>query len=68
VEVKAHQTPLFGPPKEEVDYKKRKKLLLLSRWLWQKYPCNDVRIDVVGVDLTGSRAKVEHIVNAVEDV
>lgn len=67
VEVKTRKSTDFGQAQEKVDWKKQKKLLLLARSLAQNYNCNDIRIDVVGVDLTGPRAKVEHIVNAVEE-
>jgi putative endonuclease len=68
VEVKTRKSTDFGQAQEKVDWKKQKKLLLLARSLAQNYNYNDIRIDVVGVDLTGPRAKVEHIENAVEDI
>ena len=65
VEVKTKTTPSFGYPSEIVNYYKRQKLLQLARYCLTVYPDNDVRIDVVSVDLSGSEPNVEHIINAV---
>lgn len=63
-EVKTKSSNEFGPPQEEVDFFKKKKLVQLGKALWQLYPGHSIRIDVVGID--GS-LNVEHIVNAVEE-
>lgn len=63
-EVKTKSSNEFGPPQEEVDFFKKKKLVQLGKALWQLYPGHSIRIDVVAVD--GS-LNVEHIINAVEE-
>lgn len=63
-EVKTKSSNDFGPPQEEVDFFKRKKLLQLAKALWQLYPGHSIRIDVVAI--SGDN-KIEHIPNAVEE-
>jgi len=65
VEVKTKSTLDFGLPQEEVDFHKKKKLILLARAVSQKFPESKIRIDVVAVD--ESSKKLDHISNAVED-
>ncbi len=65
VEVKTKANPLFGLPQEEVDYRKKHKLVLLARAVAQKFPDSKIRIDVVAVD--ERLDLVDHIVSAVED-
>lgn len=66
VEVKTKTNFNQGRPEEEVDYFKKKKLLLLARAIEQKYKENYIRIDVVAVDKTSDIPKINHIINAVE--
>lgn len=66
VEVKTKRFLGQGRPEEEVDYFKQKKLRLLARSLEQIYPNQNIRIDVVAVDMTENPAKINHIINAVE--
>ncbi len=66
VEVKTKTNFDQGRPEDEVDYFKKKKLLLLARAMEQKYKDNYIRIDVVAVDKTGFEPKINHIINAVE--
>ncbi len=63
VEVKTKSDLSYGPAAEMITFKKRKKLLQLARSLYQKYPNDDVRIDVVTVD----RNTIKHLVSAVEE-
>jgi len=65
VEVKTKSALDFGLPQEEVDFHKKKKLILLARAVSQKFPESKIRIDVVAVD--ESSKKLDHISNAVED-
>ncbi len=67
VEVKTKTNFDQGSPEEKVDYFKQKKLCLLARAMEQMYPKKNIRIDVVAVDLGGPKAKINHIINAVEN-
>ena len=64
-EVKTKSSNEFGPPQEEVDFFKKKKLVQLGKALWQLYPGHSIRIDVVGINMEDK--SVEHILNAVEE-
>jgi len=72
VEVKTKTSSDFGQPFEEVDYFKKKKLEQLCRFLTQKYPEKNIRVDVVSIEIglpageAGERPKIEHLKNAVE--
>ncbi|OGD67097.1 hypothetical protein A3F08_00870 [Candidatus Berkelbacteria bacterium RIFCSPHIGHO2_12_FULL_36_9] len=68
VEVKTKRFFGQGRPEEQVDYFKQKKLRLLARGISQLYPDRNIRIDVIAVDETGLRPKINHIINAVEGV
>ena len=65
IEVKTKTNPDFGHPAEMVDYFKQKKLITLARFIQKVYPNNDIRIDVVAVDLSVEPPNIEHIENAV---
>lgn len=69
VEVKTKTSEEFGNPAEEVDYFKKRKLNQLCRFLTQKYPEKNIRVDVVSIgygDRDREKPKIEHIKNAVE--
>lgn len=66
VEVKTVRGSGFGPAKDLVRRAKQEKLRNLARILEQKYPNRAIRIDVIGVNLSETPAKVEHIISAVE--
>lgn len=66
VEVKTVRGSGFGPAQDLVRFAKQNKLRLLARAMIQKYPDKTIRIDVVGVDLSDSEPKFEHIESAVE--
>ncbi|MCL5795112.1 MAG: YraN family protein, partial [Patescibacteria group bacterium] len=68
VEVKTKTSFAQGLPEEKVDYFKQKKLRLLARALAQNYPDKSIRIDVVAVDMSGDEPKINHVVNAVEEI
>lgn len=68
VEVKTKQYISQGRPEEQVDWFKQRKLRLLARALSKDYPENSIRIDVVAIDLTLPEPKINHIVNAVEEM
>lgn len=65
VEVKTVRGSGFGLAQELVRYKKQKKLKLLGRYIEQQYPNSPIRIDVIGVDLSEDKPKIEHIINAI---
>lgn len=65
VEVKTKTIFDQGRPEEMVDYFKKRKLRLLARSLCQNYPGKNVRIDVIAVDETQARPRINHIINAV---
>lgn len=65
VEVKTKTTEEFGEPFEEIDYFKKQKLWQLARFLNQKYPGKNIRIDVIGIK-SETRPEVEYIKNALE--
>ncbi|MDO8444115.1 MAG: YraN family protein [bacterium] len=66
VEVKTVRGGGFGEAVDLVRFAKQKKLKLLARAIEQQYPDKTIRIDVVGVDLTCSEPKIEHLESAVE--
>jgi len=66
VEVKTKTIFDQGLPEEHVDYFKQKKLKLLARSLEQIYPENNIRIDVVAVDMSQDKPQINHIINALE--
>lgn len=65
VEVKTKTSLQFGQPYEEVDYFKKKKLWNLARALSQRYPNQNIRIDVVSI-MMKEDPEIEHLENAVE--
>lgn len=66
VEVKTVRGWGFGLAQELVRFKKQQKLKLLAKALIQKYPNSQMRIDVIGVDLSDpSNPQFEHIIDAV---
>lgn len=67
VEVKTKSTSRFGEGYEMVNYFKKKKLLSLARQIGAQYPGKTVRIDVISVDLSFEKPKINHYINAVED-
>jgi putative endonuclease len=67
VEVKTKTNFNQGSPEEKVDYFKQRKLRLLARAIEQMYPKNNIRIDVVAVDMSNDRPRINHIVSAVEN-
>lgn len=69
VEVKTVRGSGFGQAQDLVRHKKQEKLRSLARALEQKYPNRNIRIDVIGVDLSDpDEPKIEHLINAVEDI
>jgi len=66
VEVKTVRGSGFGLAQDLVRYKKQEKLRSLALALMQEYPGRSIRIDVIGVDLSGLEPKIEHLINAVE--
>lgn len=66
IEVKTVRGEGFGLAQELVRYKKQEKLKLLGRFMEQQYPKRSIRIDVIGVDISGVEPKIEHLVNAVQ--
>lgn len=68
VEVKTVRSNNFGPAKGYVNPRKQHKLKLLALELSQKYNLKNIRIDVIGIDLTDPQNPIiEHLVNAVCD-
>lgn len=67
IEVKTKTHFEQGRPEEKVDYFKKKKLRLLARALVKEYPNQNIRIDVMAVDFSLPKAKINHIINAVEE-
>jgi len=65
VEVKTVRGGGFGLAQDLVRYKKQNKLKLLGRYIEQQYPNRPIRIDVIGIDMSGKEPKIEHIINAV---
>lgn len=63
-EVKTKTSDQYGLPQEEVDFFKKRKLIQLSKALWQIYPTHSIRIDVLAVDEKSK--KIDHIISAVE--
>ncbi|TSC96418.1 MAG: putative endonuclease [Candidatus Berkelbacteria bacterium Licking1014_2] len=61
VEVKTKTGDEMGNPLEQIDKKKRKKLLLLAREIYRLYPDRNIRIDAIGIEDN----KIDHIKNAV---
>lgn len=68
VEVKTKIVFDQGDPEEMVNYFKQKKLRLLARALSQQYPDNNIRIDVIAIDLSRCTPRINHVINAVEMV
>ena len=65
VEVKTVRGGGFGLAQELVRFKKQEKLKLLGRVMEQEFPGKTIRIDVVGVDMSGEESTIEHLINAV---
>ena len=65
VEVKTVRGSGFGLAQELVRYKKQKKLKLLGRYIEQQFPKSPIRIDVIGVDLSGDDPGIEHLKNVI---
>ena len=64
VEVKTRRSSRFGTSLEAITYKKRKDIrravgLLLKKYAWR----GSWRIDVIGIDVAGIRAKLTHVRN-----
>jgi putative endonuclease len=66
VEVKTKSIVNQGIPEEMVNFHKKKKLMLLANAISQNYPDKNVRIDVIAIDKTSDRTKINHIVNAID--
>lgn len=66
VEVKTKTNASYGLAKEEVDWRKQRKLKNLARALSVKYSDRPIRIDVIGIDYQDGVPKIEYIPNAVE--
>ena len=67
VEVKTVRGGGFGLAQDLVRFAKQNKLRLLAKAIEQQYPNRSIRIDVVGVDLSGEVPIFEHIENAVTE-
>lgn len=67
VEVKTKRYISQGRPEEQVDFFKQRKLRLLARAISKGYPEKNIRIDVVAVDMTLPKPRINHIINAVEE-
>lgn len=65
VEVKTTKGAAFGDPIGFVNAKKQAKLKDLARNVLLAYPKSDIRIDVLGITLTGNSADFDYIRNAV---
>ena len=66
VEVKAKTQEQYGDPKEAVDWKKKRKLWQLGKFLEMKYPGRSIRIDVVAIKFLEDKLPIiEYIKNAV---
>jgi len=65
VEVKTTSGNKFGPAKGYVNYRKQHKLRQLAAFYLQKYPEQEIRIDVIGIELNNSLVSIEHLKNAV---
>jgi len=64
VEVKTRRSSRFGTSLEAITYKKRRDVrravgLLLKKYAWR----GSWRIDVIGIDVSGKRAKLTHVKN-----
>lgn len=66
VEVKTKTDEEFGRPEEEVDYFKKRKLWDLCRFLSQKYPGKNIRVDVIALKVGDREPKIEHLKNTLE--
>lgn len=66
IEVKTVQGSGFGLAQELVRFAKQKKLIMLGKAIEQQFPGNTVRIDVIGIDISGDHPNIEHIQSAVE--
>lgn len=66
VEVKARRGTVFGDPVEAVDWRKRRELQRSARcWIHRHgQPGEAYRFDVIGVLISGRRARVRHVENA----
>lgn len=67
VEVKTKSGSNFGEGFEMVNFRKRRKLLLLAKSLQQKYSNHTIRIDVVSIDMSKTPPEIRHFENAVEE-
>ncbi len=67
VEVKTKISFDQGSPEEMVNIHKQKKLRLLARDLMQKYPDENIRVDIVAIDYSNNVPKINHIINALEE-
>ncbi len=65
VEVKTKQNFDQGLPEEMVNITKQNKLRLLARALAQKYDEKNIRIDVIAIDFSKNKPKINHIINAI---
>lgn len=66
VEVKSRQSPYFGAPIESLTPKKAKQVRKVAEgYLFVNKISNvECRCDFIGIDLTGKKPDVEHIINA----
>lgn len=66
VEVKARRGNVFGDPVEAVDWRKRRELQRSAHcWIHRHgLPGDAYRFDVIGVLISGGRARVRHVENA----
>ncbi len=63
VEVKTKSSQDFGLAADMITLKKKRKLLQLAHALWQKFPSQTIRIDVVAID----GENISHWASAVEE-
>jgi putative endonuclease len=65
VEVKTVKGSNFGLAQDLVRFKKQNKLKLLASAISQLYPKRTLRIDIIGIDMSGDEPHIEHLENAV---
>lgn len=63
VEVKTKTNDSYGIASDMITLKKKRKLLQLAKFINQKYPKTNLRIDVIAID----NNKIEHIISAVQE-
>lgn len=65
VEVKTVRGEKFGLAEDLVRFQKQLKLKKLALFISQKMACDDIRIDVIAINISGQSVKINHIKNAV---